>query len=366
MSAKSALVVDDSKSARFALRRYLENHNFKVDAVESAEEAYNFLQQNRPEVIFLDHVMPGTDGFEALRHIKSDPRTVTIPVVICSSNEGDQFTQEARSKGAADVLQKPPSPEQLSRILLSLQRLSVTLRPSEARGSAGSFNPNASGSFTAAPGAASPVAMAPAAAAAIPPAAPSKVSNIREPEVAIEQAVMKALRSAIPPLVEPTLPPPTPATPVSASGMNPASSGNLGALGEQMEARMKKVTQDLFMQLAELKGTMAHLESRVGNNPRLPEEDHAAMHEIANSAMSGIKQRIEALERNIQVQLTSLRAQIDASLAAHSERINQITQAARAAAAEEAQAVSERTVMSAASRISDQLADSIRKALGRG
>ncbi|SFF59855.1 Response regulator receiver domain-containing protein [Fontimonas thermophila] len=111
MNARLALIVDDSRSARFALRKQLEHHAFKVEAVESARAAYQWLAAQTPDLIFLDHVMPGEDGFEALRHIKANPRTAAIPVVICSSNEGGSFVAEARSQGAADVLQKPPSPE---------------------------------------------------------------------------------------------------------------------------------------------------------------------------------------------------------------------------------------------------------------
>ncbi|HEY0973926.1 MAG TPA: response regulator [Solimonas sp.] len=122
MSARSALIVDDSKSARFALRRHLESHAYKVDAVESAQEAYRVLRELRPDLIFMDHVMPGEDGFEALRHLKADPHTAAIPVVICSGNEGDHFVDEARSQGAADVLAKPPSPDQLLQVLENVQR----------------------------------------------------------------------------------------------------------------------------------------------------------------------------------------------------------------------------------------------------
>lgn len=127
--ARSALVVDDSKSARFALQRYLERYAFNVDTAESADSAYTYLRSHRPEVIFLDHVMPGVDGFDVLRSIKSDPRTNDIPVVICSSNEGDAFTQEARFKGAADVLPKPPSPQQLARVLGTLDKMAMGVRP---------------------------------------------------------------------------------------------------------------------------------------------------------------------------------------------------------------------------------------------
>lgn len=117
MDTKSALVVDDSKSARFALRRHLEHHAYQVETAESAEVALSLLKRTRPQVIFLDHFMPGIDGFEALQQIRSNPATGKIPVVICSSNEGDEFTRQARSRGATDVLQKPPSPDRLAQIL---------------------------------------------------------------------------------------------------------------------------------------------------------------------------------------------------------------------------------------------------------
>lgn len=122
MSGKSALVVDDSKSARFALRKYLEHHAYKVDTAESAEAAYGLLRELSPDLIFLDHIMPGEDGFEALAHLKADPQTGSIPVVICSGNEGEDFIADARKRGAAAVLAKPPTPEHLSLVLDTVSR----------------------------------------------------------------------------------------------------------------------------------------------------------------------------------------------------------------------------------------------------
>ncbi len=122
MSGKSALVVDDSKSARFALRKYLEHHAYKVDTAESAEAAYGLLRELSPDLIFLDHIMPGEDGFEALAHLKADPHTGSIPVVICSGNEGEDFIADARKRGAAAVLAKPPTPEHLSLVLDTVSR----------------------------------------------------------------------------------------------------------------------------------------------------------------------------------------------------------------------------------------------------
>lgn len=135
MGSKSALVVDDSKSARFALRRHLEHHSYQVETADSAEEALSMLKRNQPEVIFLDHFMPGIDGFEALQKIRSNPVTGKIPVVICSSNEGEEFTRQARSCGAIDVLQKPPSRDRLAQLLDRLSRATsaTAARPAPAR-----------------------------------------------------------------------------------------------------------------------------------------------------------------------------------------------------------------------------------------
>src|SRR3546814_9333556 len=55
-----------------------------------------------------------------MRQFKQDPATATIPVGICSSNEGDAFISEARDQGAVDVLPKPPTPEHLHRLLASI------------------------------------------------------------------------------------------------------------------------------------------------------------------------------------------------------------------------------------------------------
>lgn len=117
---RTALVVDDSKSARFALRRHLESHAYAVETADCAQEAYRLVQVQRPDLIFLDHIMPGIDGFAAMRQLKQDPITATIPIVICSSNEGHAFIAEARDQGATDVLPKPPTPEHLHRLLASL------------------------------------------------------------------------------------------------------------------------------------------------------------------------------------------------------------------------------------------------------
>src|SRR5256885_13990210 len=100
MGAKRALIVDDSKSARVVLARALEKYDIDVDAAESAEAAIEYLSSNRPDVIFMDHLMPGMDGFQAVQAIKNDARTATIPIMMYTSQEGELYLGQARALGA--------------------------------------------------------------------------------------------------------------------------------------------------------------------------------------------------------------------------------------------------------------------------
>jgi CheY-like chemotaxis protein len=314
MAFKTALVVDDSKSARFALRRFLENQYYKVETAESAETCYSALKQVHPDVIFLDHVMPGADGFEVLRQLKLDSATANIKIVICSSHEGDDFVQKALAGGAAGVLLKPPTAEQLTRILENLEKPSADVAaipvpppiPVQA-----------------------PI-QAPVQAATPPPlpvSAPSKVANIREPDVAIEQRVMNTLRSTL------TSPPPPPV-----NGLN-------------------EVAQSLSVQIAQLQSQAVHLQTRI-DEEQVAAKTHADL-SLLSDAVAQQSQRIDALEQLVEAHFSELHAALEAGLRAQAERMDLIVAAAGERAREEA----ERTVMNAAARISDQLAASTLTAL---
>lgn len=121
MSAKRALVVDDSKSARAFLSRILERHEITVDAAESAEAAIEYLARNKPDVIFMDHMMPGMDGFQAVQSIKNNPRTSTIPILMYTSQEGDLYLGQARALGAEGVLPKQIKQADVTRMLYQLR-----------------------------------------------------------------------------------------------------------------------------------------------------------------------------------------------------------------------------------------------------
>lgn len=123
VSAKCALVVDDSKSARTFLAKMLEKYELDVVSVESAEQAIEYLGHHRPDVIFMDHLMPGMDGFQAVQTIKNNPRTATIPIMMYTSQEGELYVGQARALGAVGVLPKQIKPADVSKVLYQLHLL---------------------------------------------------------------------------------------------------------------------------------------------------------------------------------------------------------------------------------------------------
>lgn len=118
---KTALIVDDSKTARVVLKRMLETHALNVDTAESAEDALEYLNDHRPDVVFMDHLMPGMDGFEAVTAIKNNPETATIPIMMYTSQKGELYVGQARALGAIGVLPKEVEPVEVSKVLQSLR-----------------------------------------------------------------------------------------------------------------------------------------------------------------------------------------------------------------------------------------------------
>jgi CheY-like chemotaxis protein len=120
MSFKRALVVDDSKSARMALKALLEQQDLIVEFAETGEEAIEFLKTSSTDVIFMDHSMPGMTGLEAVSAIKADPKTAMIPVMMYTAKEGEVYVGQARALGAVGVLPKQVQPGVLFEMLLKL------------------------------------------------------------------------------------------------------------------------------------------------------------------------------------------------------------------------------------------------------
>jgi CheY-like chemotaxis protein len=143
MTAKHALVVDDSKSARVVLSRMLEKYGISVDTADSAESALDYMKDGRPDVIFMDHLMPGMDGLQAVQLLKADPATASIPIVMYTSQEGELYVGQAKAMGAVGVLPKTVKPIDVTKILYQLRLLPdrrdarpSALQPVDERGEA--------------------------------------------------------------------------------------------------------------------------------------------------------------------------------------------------------------------------------------
>ncbi|UHD17770.1 response regulator [Thiocapsa bogorovii] len=111
------LLIDDSRVTRYALRIELKNRGIDVDTADSAEAALEILKSRVPDAIFMDHIMPGLNGLEALEIIRADPDTAHVPIVLCTSQEDSDFAAAARKKGVLTVLPKSLAAERLPEVL---------------------------------------------------------------------------------------------------------------------------------------------------------------------------------------------------------------------------------------------------------
>lgn len=117
MDIKKALVVDDSRVAGMTLRRLLTERGIEVDSVGSGEDCIKYLETKKPQLIFMDVMMPGMDGFETNRTITArNPDAMPI-IVMCSANATDEDKRDAKDSGAVGFLSKPYTPVELDEVL---------------------------------------------------------------------------------------------------------------------------------------------------------------------------------------------------------------------------------------------------------
>lgn len=118
-----ALVVDDSRIARYVLYDLLDHLGFEVDLADSAELAVRQLGSDLPDVVFMDHLLPGMDGLECVRRLRAQPRSAKLPIVMYTSQDTDAFAREAKVAGADDVFFKTGETKNLNEILRRLDLL---------------------------------------------------------------------------------------------------------------------------------------------------------------------------------------------------------------------------------------------------
>jgi len=130
------LIVDDNPTNLGVLFNYLRTLNFKVFPIKNATKALNFLQKQKADLILLDIMMPGIDGYEMCRRLKADSATKDIPVIFMSALSETVDKVKGFQMGAVDYVTKPFQQEEiLMRINTHLQ-LRMTQKQLEAQNKA--------------------------------------------------------------------------------------------------------------------------------------------------------------------------------------------------------------------------------------
>jgi twitching motility two-component system response regulator PilH len=113
MSIQKILLVDDSKTELHFLSDLLIKRGFSVRTAENGEEALRRLADETPDLILMDVVMPGQNGFQLTRAITRDPRWTAVPVIMCTSKNQETDKVWGLRQGARDYVVKPVNGDEL-------------------------------------------------------------------------------------------------------------------------------------------------------------------------------------------------------------------------------------------------------------
>lgn len=117
MAVHHILIVDDSRTEQVFLADLLTRAGYAVRTASGGDEALRLLDEARPDLVLMDVVMPGANGFSLTRRITREPRWAGIPVMLCTSKDQDSDRVWGLRQGACDYLVKPVSgPELLDKI----------------------------------------------------------------------------------------------------------------------------------------------------------------------------------------------------------------------------------------------------------
>ena len=113
MAIQKILLVDDSKTELHHLSELLTRKGFAVRTAENGEEAMRRLVDEKPDLILMDVVMPGQNGFQLTRAITRDPRWADVPVIMCTSKGLETDKVWGMRQGARDYVVKPVDADEL-------------------------------------------------------------------------------------------------------------------------------------------------------------------------------------------------------------------------------------------------------------
>ena len=121
------LIVDDSATERSIITSCLKNVGIETSVALSGEEALEKIQQNSPDLIVLDVVLPGRSGFEICRELKGSENTSEIPIILCSTKGTEMDKFWGMKQGADAYIPKPIDQEELVRKVKELRRCWIVM-----------------------------------------------------------------------------------------------------------------------------------------------------------------------------------------------------------------------------------------------
>ena len=107
------LIIDDSPTEIHVLKGMLEKNGFETLTAESGEEGIELARSEKPDLVLMDVVMPGLNGFQATRQLTRDEETSSIPVIICTTKDQETDKVWGKRQGARDYITKPVSEKEL-------------------------------------------------------------------------------------------------------------------------------------------------------------------------------------------------------------------------------------------------------------
>jgi twitching motility two-component system response regulator PilH len=113
MTVRKILLVDDSKTELHHLSELLSKRGYSVRTAENGEDAMRRLGEDKPDLILMDVVMPGQNGFQLTRSITRDPRFADVPVIMCTSKNQETDKVWGMRQGARDYVVKPVDADEL-------------------------------------------------------------------------------------------------------------------------------------------------------------------------------------------------------------------------------------------------------------
>jgi len=113
MAIQKVLIVDDSKTELMYMTDLLQKHGMTVRTAEGATEAFKRLTEEKPDLILMDIVMPGQNGFQLTRSINRTAEYADIPIIICTSKNLETDRVWGMRQGARDYITKPIDPVEL-------------------------------------------------------------------------------------------------------------------------------------------------------------------------------------------------------------------------------------------------------------